>query len=118
MFPSFEGSKDILVNAVENELYPKLIEQLNKDFSLANFNFQILENSAPVALKNELTAAIKNLINTDFTTFNALLYIADVSEENLQKIDSSNIDLYSEQITFLLLKRVWKKVWFRANYSN
>jgi hypothetical protein len=118
MLPSYQNSTDLLVNVTESELYSKLIEQLNKDFSLANFNFHLSENSTPLALKEALKKAVKNLILTDFNTYNALLYIVDVSEESIKKIESSDVDVYSEHIVFLILKRIWKKVWFRAKYSS
>jgi hypothetical protein len=118
MLPSYQNSTDLLVNVTENKLYSKLIEQLNKDFSLANFDFHLSENSTPLALKEELKKAVKNLILTDFNTYHTLLYIVDVSEESIKKIESSDVDIYSEHIVFLILKRIWKKVWFRAKYSS
>jgi hypothetical protein len=118
MLPSYQNSKDLLVNITENKLYSKLIEQLNKDFRLANFDFHLSENNTPLALKEELKKAVKNLILNDFNTYNALLYIVDVSEESIKKIESSDDDIYSEHIVFLILKRIWKKVWFRAKYNN
>jgi predicted secreted protein len=118
MLPSYQNSTDLLINVTENKLYSKLIAQLNKDFSLANFDFHLSEKSTPLALKEELKKAVKNLILSDFTTYNALLYIVDVSEESIKKINSSDVDVYSEHIVFLILKRIWKKVWFRAKYSS
>ncbi len=118
MLPSYQNSADLLVNVTENKLYSKLIEQLNKDFHLANFDFHLSENSTPLTLKEELKKVVKNLLLTNFNTYNALLYIVDVSEESIKKIESSDDDIYSEQIVFLLLKRIWKKVWFRAKYSS
>jgi hypothetical protein len=118
MLPSFNNSNELLTNATENNLYIKLINQLNKDFSLANFDFHLLENSTPLALKVALKEAVKNLLVNDSTTYNSLLYIVDVAEKDLKKTKSLEIDIYSEYIVFLILKRVWKKVWFRANYTS
>lgn len=118
MLPSYNNSTELLTNATENNLYIKLINQLNKDFSLANFDFHLSENSTPLALKIALNKAIKNLLLNDSTTYNSLLYIVDVAEEDLKKTKSLDIDIYAEYIVFLILKRVWKKVWFRAKYSS
>lgn len=118
MLPSFTNSNELLINATENKLYPKLIKQLNKDFSLANFDFQLSENSTPFSLIITLNKAIKNLLINDFNTYNALLYIVDIPEEALKKNKSLDIDHYSEYVVFLILKRVWKKVWFRAKYTS
>jgi len=45
-----------------------------------------------------------------------LLYIIDVSEEEIKKLDGTDLVKLSEEVTFLVLKREWQKVWFRANY--
>lgn len=118
MLPSYNNSTELLINATENKLYSNLINQLNKDFSLANFNFQLSENSTPLALKVALIKAVKNLLINDSTTYNSLLYIVDVAEEDLKKTKSLDIDIYAEYVVFLILKRVWKKVWFRAKYAK
>ncbi|MCG8804537.1 hypothetical protein G1K75_02575 [Tenacibaculum finnmarkense] len=114
----YQNSNDLLVNVAENELYGKLILQLTKDFGLANYDFIISEKSTPLALKEALTNAIKNLILTDSNTYKTLLYIVDVPEDMIQKTDTSDIAIYTETVVFLILKRVWKKVWFSANYSR
>ncbi len=118
MLPTYHNSKDLLVNLAKNELYVKLIAQLNKDFSLANFDFKLSENSTPLILKEALKKAIKHLILTDSNTYKTLLYIVDVPEEMTRKIASSDIDAYTDNIIFLILKRVWKKVWFRTKYTS
>jgi hypothetical protein len=43
-----------------------------------------------------------------------LLYIIDVSEEEVKKLDGSDISILSGQVSFLILKREWQKVWFRS----
>ncbi|MCG8761612.1 hypothetical protein G1K46_02545 [Tenacibaculum finnmarkense] len=118
MLPTYNNSIDLLVNVTKNNLYSKLIIQLTKDFSLANSTFEIPENTTPDVLTKTLNNTLKNLILTDSKTFQSLLYIVDVPENMLYKIDTSNIDNYTETVVFLILKRVWKKVWFSANYSR
>ncbi len=111
MLPSFKNSSDLLDNALKVDLYTQLIKQLNKDFSLANLSLNISEQITPFTLKKELQEAIENIILNDANSFSSLLYIIDVSEKNL-----INSDI--EKVTFLILKRTWKKVWFRNNYSS
>ncbi|MBE7628716.1 hypothetical protein [Tenacibaculum piscium] len=113
-----QNSHDLLADSTKNNLYFKLILQLNKDFKLANFDCEIPVESTPSDLKEILYHAIKNVIIDDFSTYKNILYIADISEEMIRKIDNSNMDIYVENVVFLLLKRVWKKVWFSANYTN
>ncbi|MBA6156007.1 hypothetical protein H3Z83_05675 [Tenacibaculum sp. S7007] len=111
MLPSFENSSDLLDNALKVDLYTQLIKQLNKDFSLANFDIKINEKSTPSALIIELQKVIESIVLDNPNSFNHLLYIIDVPEK-----DIINSDI--EKVTFLILKRTWKKVWFRNNYSS
>ena len=111
MLPSFKNSSDLLDNALKVDLYTQLIKQLNKDFNLTNLSLNISEQITPFTLKKELQEAIENIILNNANSFSSLLYIIDVSEKDL-----INSDI--EKVTFLILKRTWKKVWFRNNYSS
>lgn len=118
MLPDYHNSSDLLIDISKNSLYSKLIIQLNKDFSLANFDFNLDAEVSPLILKIELQKAVKNLIVNDFNTYKNILYIVDIPEGLIKNIESSNIDIYTDSIVFFILKRVWKKVWFRNKYST
>ncbi|MBC7641800.1 MAG: hypothetical protein H7174_05590, partial [Flavobacterium sp.] len=45
-----------------------------------------------------------------------LLYIIDVPEDQIKKLDGSDIEELSAQVAFLILKREWMKVWFRNRF--
>lgn len=116
MLPDYHNSSDLLIDISKNSLYSKLIIQLNKDFGLVNLDINLPENSTPSLIKEELKKVVKNLILTDLNNYKNLLYIIDFHEVMTFKKEASNIDIYTESIVFLILKRVWKKVWFKANY--
>ncbi|MDO6742955.1 hypothetical protein [Tenacibaculum soleae] len=118
MLPKHHNSDSILINAVDEELYTNLILQLNKDFSLANLTINLTKNSTHFALKEALKKVLKHLILTDLNSYKNLLYIVDVPEVMVYKKGLSDIDIYIENIVFLILKRVWIKVWYQANYST
>lgn len=118
MLPSYQNSADLLSSVANTKLYKDLIIQLNKDVSLTGIDANFSEVSSPLELKEELQKIIKELILQDFNSYSNLLYRIDVSEKEIQTIESSNIDKYSKNATFLILKRVWKKVWFKKNFSN
>ncbi|CAM1339235.1 hypothetical protein [Tenacibaculum aestuarii] len=118
MLPSYQNSADLLSSVATTKLYKDLIIQLNKDLSLTGIDVNFPENSSPLELKESLQKIIKELILQDFNSYSNLLYRIDVSEKEIQNIASSDIDKYSENATFLILKRVWKKVWFKKNFSN
>jgi len=108
---------DALISQAEEEhLYFKLIEQVNKDFALANEPLDVPASIFPFEFKNLVQEKIYKLIQHKFAEYLNLLYIIDVSEEQIKKLDGSDLVELSEKVTFLVLKREWQKVWFRNKY--
>ena len=108
---------DLLFQEAQNEnLYVKLIEQINKDFNLANEGVDFPLSTNPSELKIQLHEKIYRLIQYKFAEYLNLLYIIDVSEDLIKKLDGSDIAELAEQVAFLILKREWMKVWFRNKY--
>lgn len=106
----------LLSEAQKEELYIKLIEQLNKDFTYANESLDFPNTLTPIELKMQLHEKIYKLIQFKFAEYLNLLYIIDVSEEQVKQLDGSDLVDLTEQVTFLILKREWQKVWFRNRY--
>ena len=115
-FPIPHSTDELLSNAAKEELYLKLIEQINKDFNLANEGVDFHSSTTPESLKMQLHEKIYRLIQNKFAEYLNLLYIIDVPEEQVKKLDGSDIVELSEQVAFLILKREWMKVWFRNRY--
>ena len=90
--------------------------QLNKDFLLANIFFDLEEEISPSNLKLLLHETVYKLIQENFSEYLNLLYIVDVSEKQVKALDGSDTLKLSEAVSFLILKRVWQKVWFRNRY--
>ena len=67
-------------------------------------------------LKVQLHEKIYRLIQYKFAEYLNLLYIIDVAEDQVKKLDGSDVAALSEQVAFLILKREWQKVWFRNKY--
>ena len=108
---------DLLLSEAESEsLYLKLIEQINKDFNLANEGTDFPMSTSPKELKIQLHEKIYRLIQYKFAEYLNLLYIIDVPEDQIKKLDGSDISELSNQVVFLILKREWMKVWFRNRY--
>ena len=107
------SAENLLAEAEKENLYLKLIEQLNKDFNFANEAFDVPEMTSPEDLKVLLHEKIYRLIQYKFAEYLNLLYIIDVSESEVKKLDGSDISELSAQVAFLILKREWQKVWFR-----
>ena len=110
------NTDSLLSEAEKQNLYSKLIEQINKDFNFANEAVDFPQSTTPQELKLQLHEKIYRLIQYKYAELLNLLYIIDVPEENIKQLDGSdNVEL-SEQIAFLVLKREWMKVWFRNHY--
>ena len=105
---------DLLLSEAQKEtLYVKLVEQINKDFTYANESVDFPLTISPIDLKVQLHEKIYKLIQYKFAEYLNLLYIIDVSEAQIKQLDGSDLVDLSEQVTFLILKREWQKVWFR-----
>jgi hypothetical protein len=108
---------DLLLQEAEKEtLYVNLIAQMNKDFNLANEAVDFPLSLSPDELKIQLHEKIYRLIQYKFAEYLNLLYIIDVSEEEIKKLDGSDLVILAEEVAFLILKREWQKVWFRNKY--
>lgn len=111
------SSIDSLINQAEEEhLYFKLIEQTNKDFALANEPIDVPLDVFSFQFRDLVHEKVLKLIQNKFAEYLNLLYIIDVSESEIKKLDGSDLVQLAEQVTFLILEREWQKVWFRNRY--
>jgi len=110
------STDELLSEAEKQNLYSKLIEQINKDFNFANEAVDFPQSTTPQELKVQLHEKIYRLIQYKFAEYLNLLYIIDVHEETVKQLDGTDLVELSEQVSFLILKREWMKVWFRNHY--
>ncbi|MBT8259156.1 MAG: hypothetical protein KJO49_11830 [Bacteroidia bacterium] len=108
---------DLISKAKGEDLYLKLVGQLNKDLNLANIDLQFDEEILPSSLKFMLHETIFGLIQDKFADYLNFLYIIDVPEAKIKKLDGSDLVRLSEEVTFLVLQREWQKVWLKATLS-
>ena len=117
MYVAPKNTDLLLTQASVENLYLKLVEQINKDFNLANEGIDFPMSIAPEELKIQLHEKIYRLIQYKFAEYLNLLYIIDVPENEIKQLDGSDIVELAGQVSFLILKREWQKVWFRNNYK-
>jgi hypothetical protein len=98
------------------ELYAHLINQLNKDFLLANIDVSFDISLAPEQLKRNLRETVYHLIHDNFAQYLNLLYVMDVSEAKIKQLDGSDILKLSEEVTVLILQRELQKVYYKRNF--
>ena len=108
---------DLIDEVNQLDLYKKLIIQLNKDFLLANIDLDFHEEVLPSSLKLILHETVYKLIQEKFTDYLNLLYIIDVSENQVKALDGEDTIKLAEDIALLILKREWQKVWLKNKYS-
>lgn len=108
---------DLIEEANALELYKKLIHQLNKDFLYANIDLDFDDDILPLSLKLILHDTVYKLIQEKFTEYLNLLYIIDVPEKAVRELNGDDTLELAAQVSFLILKREWQKVWFKNMYS-
>lgn len=113
----FLDSTSLLEASVQEDLYEKLVAQLVKDFGLANCILELPFQVSPKNLKTILHQKIYRLILERFTAYLNLLYIIDVSEKAVKEITATDVVEISDQVSFLILKREFQKVWLKQKYA-
>ena len=111
-------TNQLLDNAINVNMYDDLLKQINKDLMLANLKMAISLDCSPKVLIVELNNLVEYLINNEFDSFLNFLYRIDLSEDKIIHLSKNNQEIYIGSISFLILKREWKKVWFRRTYSS
>ena len=118
MLPNYNNSSELLEGVRHEQLYQKLLLQLKKDFELANVPIHIPLDISPEELKSTIHEKVYFLIVEKFPEYLNLLYVVDISESEVKKIAPSDVVDISAEVSFLLLKREWQKVWYKAKYSG
>ncbi len=118
MLPEFPNPQALLNTASAKALYDKLVRQLIKDFELANVSHDLREGIGPKELQRFLKEKLYVLLLEEFPEYLNLMYIIDVPEQAFQQIEVTDAVEVAEQITFLILRREWQKVWLKANYRS
>ena len=111
------NSLAVLKNARTEDLYIKLLDQIRKDLSLANIQIEIPNDIRPEALVALLREEIYRILMEQFPKNLNLLYVADIPEIEIAKLDGMDAVDMAQQICYLVLKRLWKKVWYRERLS-
>lgn len=107
----------LIEEAYDSALYTKLIQQLNKDFRYANIDLDFHDTILPTSLKLLLHETVYKLIQEKFSEYLNLLYIIDVPEHAVRALNGDDTVELAAQVSFLILKREWQKVWFKNKYK-
>ncbi len=114
---NFPNSTVLLQHANQKQFYKKLVQQLQKDFSLANIDIALDENLSPESLKTLIHEKLYHLLLERFSEYLNLLYVIDVPEKAFKDISMTDVVEVAEQVTFLILKRELEKVLWKNKYT-
>lgn len=98
---------------VSQELYQKLIVQIEKDFILTGIRYDF-DNLAPNELIVCLNEIMEELLNKQYPTLLSLLYRMDIPESAINFGDEETVEL---QLVNLILRRQFLKIKMREKYS-
>lgn len=114
----FVDSNALLANAQAENLYGKLVLQVKKDFGLANIPIDLANTVSPGHLRVFMHEKIYFLIMEKFADYLNLLYVVDVPEKSFKQIHVTDAVEVAEQVSLLVLKREFQKVWLKQKYSS
>jgi len=115
--PKISNNTELLIQIEQTLLYEDLVNQLNKDFEVIGSAVNFSETENPQDLFEFLQEVISTLLEKHFDVFLNLLYRIDIDEHQIKTIINQIAEDTEQQIAFLILKREWKKVWFRKFYA-
>ncbi|MEE9363847.1 MAG: hypothetical protein V3U92_14695 [Cellulophaga sp.] len=103
---------------VADNLYEKLLFQLQKDFERANVSISLDLDVKPRELHVVLQEKIYYLLLEKFTDYLNLLYVIDVPEKEFKSIKVTDVVEIAEQVTLLILKRELQKILLKIKYDS
>ncbi|WP_300027874.1 hypothetical protein [uncultured Maribacter sp.] len=112
-----DSSKQLMQIVVDDALFDNLKQQIEKDFILANITIKIPEKVSPIQLVALIREKMYYLMMEHFAEYLNLMYIIDIPEKDFQNIVITDTVDVSDQVTLLILKREYRKVWYRNRYQ-
>ena len=115
-------SQSLLEYAASLGLRKNLLVQVEKDFLRAGLDPPFAAWSqgglpSDHAILEALHVSIYRLLMERFEAYLTLMYAVDIPETDFRDIRLEDAVVAARDITLLLLRREWKKVWTRATYS-
>jgi len=111
------NSNELVQTATDGLLYSNLVHQVEKDFILANVPLIIKDSVRPQEFIAIIREKVYHLIMESFADYLNLLYIIDIPEKDFQFLKITDAVEVSDQVTFMILKREYQKVWYRHKYQ-
>ncbi|WP_339838563.1 hypothetical protein [uncultured Maribacter sp.] len=111
------NSNQLLVLANDSTLIEDLTYQIEKDFGLANISLKLPLKFDAQTFIAAIREKVYYLMMEHFSEYLNLLYVVDIPESQFQQIEITDAVEVADQMTFLILKREYQKVWYRNRYK-
>ena len=108
----------VLEKAIEKNWYKDVVDQLQKDFMLANIAIKLDVKLSPVKLKAILQEKIYVLLMEKYSKFLNLMYVMDIPESELINTRWEDVVATSRQTTNLIINRIYKKIAVRKKFAT
>ncbi len=101
----------------EQELYPALLEKLDKDFSLAKDSLPVADDLS--VIREHLTSKVMELMSRDYNRFLNNLYRIDIEENKvLEVLNLRDKTLVPEKLADLIIERQLQRVKTQRLYKE
>lgn len=95
-----------------------IIVQLNKDLALSNVGFEFKEDASFEDFWLDLVAVVRELLNKHYEKYLHFIYRIDLNERDLLVADIAPFDEVEAFVAYQIVRRVYKKVYFRKNFAK
>ena len=102
----------------EQNLFEQLVQQIERDFRMSVDEDLTFSVSTPLELVQQIHSLLESLAARTPAKLSMLLYRIDVAEKDVRALEEGDVFNYFEQLTYLLVKREFQKVYFRTNLAR
>lgn len=102
----------------EQHLFEQLVQQVERDFRLSVDEDLAFPISTPLLLVQQIQEELERIASCTPAKLSMLLYRIDVAEKDIRDLEEGAVFNYFEHLTFLIVKREFQKVYFRAKFSK
>ncbi|QQU02999.1 hypothetical protein [Myroides odoratus] len=115
---------EVAVTYLENQLkeqdnlFELLVQQVERDFRMSVDEDLAFPVSTPLELVQQIQEVLEAIASRAPAKLSMLLYRIDVAEKDIRALEEGDVFNYFQQMTYLIVKREFQKVYFRTSLSK
>lgn len=102
----------------EQDMLKDIILQMNKDLALSNIGFEFNPDMEFESFWKDLVAVVRELLNKHYEKYLHFIYRVDINERDLLVSDIVPFEEVEAFVAFQIVKRLYKKVYFRRKFNG